>query len=239
MSLLNFTEDTYRQLLELTARQYMFCGYRSCPPQPHVLLRHDLDASLQRALALARIEHAAGVQATYFLFPRCLYYNLLHPESKAVVGEILALGHHLGLHFDVSMEHDPADLQQLVQHEKDLIAFEFGQAPEAVSFHLAGDFKSRLPAQDEFCGMVNAYSERLARQYTYVSDSNGVWRYTPWSDLIDSQRHPRLHVLTHPEWWVPQLMTPRQRLQRAIDGYARRMGEWYDETTRKYQRPNY
>lgn len=239
MDLLEFTEDTYRRLLELTAAQYTFGSYTVHPQPPHAILRHDLDASLQRALALARIEHAVGVRATYFLFPRCLYYNLLHPESKAVVSEIIELGHHVGLHFDVSVDHTPADLMRLIENEKALIAQEFGRTPEAVSFHLAGDFKSRLPADEIVCGMVNAYSARLASEYKYVSDSNGVWRYTPWSELIDAGRYPRLHILTHPEWWVPQSMSPRQRLQRAIDGYARRMGDWYDETTRKYNRPNY
>lgn len=239
MDLTDFTEDSYRALLRLTAGHYAFSDFVHPPAGPHAILRHDLDASVHRARALARIEHEEGVQATYFLFPRCLYYNLLHPECKAVVAEILSLGHRVGLHFDVSMDHAPQDLQRLVEHEKALIANEFGRTPEAVSFHLAGDFQSRLPREDVFCGMVNAYSSRMAGQYKYVSDSNGVWRFEPWAALVDPAKHPRLHILTHPEWWTPERLTPRQRLQRAIDGYARRMGEWYDETTRRSNRPNY
>lgn len=234
-----FTEAGYRALLERTARHYAFAGYTDAPQAPHAILRHDLDASVHRALALARIEHGLGVRATYFLFPRCLYYNLLHPEVKAAAAAILALGHRLGLHFDVSMDHAPADLARLVGQEKELLEREFGRTPEAVSFHLAGDFQSRLPREPLVCGMVNAYSTRMASDYKYVSDSNGVWRFDRWADLLDPQRHPRLHILTHPEWWTPEAMTPRQRLQRAIDGYARRMGDWYDETTRKSSRPNF
>lgn len=235
----DFTEASYRRLLELTAKHYAFSGYMQRPAGPHAILRHDLDASLQRALALARIEHDLSIRATYFLFPRCLYYNLLHPESKAVVNEILALGHHMGLHFDVSMDHDAADLDRLVRHEAALLEREFGRAPEAVSFHLAGDFQSRLPRADMVCGMANAYASRMADEYRYVSDSNGVWRFEPWWELVDPVRHPRLHILTHPEWWTPEAMRPRQRLQRAIDGYSGRMGSWYDETTRRYGRPNF
>lgn len=239
MDLTEFTESSYRGLLRLTASQYAFCGYPEPGTGPHVILRHDLDASLQRALALARIEREEGALATYFLFPRCLYYNLLHPESKAVVREIISMGHRVGLHFDISSDHAPEDLLQLVDFEKRLIEHEFGQTPEAVSFHLAGDFPSRLPKEHDYCGMVNAYSARMASEYRYVSDSNGVWRFTPWAELIDARRHPRLHVLTHPEWWTPTSMSPRQRLQRAIDGYARRMGVWYDEVTRQSRRPNF
>lgn len=239
MDLDAFTESSYRGLLEHTAQHYAFSGYVQPPAGPHAILRHDLDASLQRALALARIERALGIQATYFLFPRCLYYNLLHPESKAVVQAILALGHRMGLHFDVSMDHEPADLERLVAQEKELLEREFGRSPEAISFHLAGDFQSRLPREHVVCGMVNAYSSRMAAEYRYVSDSNGVWRFEPWSQLVDPARHPRLHILTHPEWWTAEALSPRQRLQRAIDGYAARMGAWYDETTRRYGRPNF
>lgn len=238
----HFTEADYRELVRRTAASYAVRGYADAPEAadvPHAILRHDLDASMHRALALARIEQQEGVKATYFLFPRCLYYNLLHPECKAIVGEILAAGHRLGLHFDVSMDHEQADFEKLVSHEKRLIEDEFGHSPEAVSFHLAGDFKSRLPKDRLVCGMFNAYSTVMTERYKYVSDSNGVWRFERWADLLDPSRYPRLHVLTHPEWWTPEEATPRQRLQRAIDGYAQRMGAWYDETTRRFDRPNY
>ncbi len=239
MELRDFTDKAYRRLLELTAGKYAFSGYLQAPPEPHVILRHDLDTSLQRGLAIARVEASLGIQATYFLFPRSLYYNLLHPESKAVVREILSLGHRPALHFDVSVEHDPADLMKLVGAEKRLIEGEFDASPEAVSFHLAGDFESRLPAEHDFCGMVNAYSAAMRTQYKYLSDSNGLWRFETWEELLDPVRHPRLHILTHPEWWTPDSMPPRERLQRAIDGYAARMGAWYDEVTKAYGRPNF
>ncbi|WBY00710.1 hypothetical protein PE066_14720 [Ramlibacter tataouinensis] len=235
----NFTEEEYRRLLELTQRQYAFASYLTAPEQPHVILRHDLDTSLQRALALAKIEASLGIRATYFLFPRSLYYNLLHPESKAVVRQILDFGHAIGLHFDVSMEYEPEELAPLLQHEKRLLEIEFGRSVEAVSFHLAGDFQSRLPSEHVVCGMVNAYSEQMRLGYKYLSDSNGVWRFENWEEILDSSKYPRLQILVHPEWWTPQSLTPKQRLQRAIDGYARRMGGWYDEVTRAYGRPNY
>lgn len=235
----DFTEANYRSLLLRSGASYSFRPFGTQEPCPHVLLRHDLDTSLQRAHALARIEADLGISATYFLFPRSLYYNLLHPESKALVQQILALGHHAGLHFDVSMEHEAQDLEWLVTAERDLLQSEFGVTIEAVSFHLAGDFQSRLPREPLVCGMVNAYSTDLQQRYKYVSDSNGVWRFDRWADLIDPSRHPRLHVLVHPEWWTPEALRPRQRLQRAIDGYARRMGQWYDDVTKTYGRPNY
>ncbi|MEO8542834.1 MAG: hypothetical protein ABI434_04585 [Burkholderiaceae bacterium] len=235
----NFTEASYRSLLERTAREYQFVAFDSSVSDPRIVLRHDLDTSLHRALALAKIEAELGISATYFLFPRSLYYNLLHPTSMQLVNQIVGLGHSLGLHFDVSMPYEQSEFSALLDQEKRLLEQEFRRDIEAVSFHLAGNFESRLPKQSIVSGMVNAYSTQMREQFKYVSDSNGVWRFDRWEDVIDPNQFPRLHILIHPEWWTPEAMTPRQRLQRAIDGYAHEMGSWYDEVTKTYGRPNY
>lgn len=239
MTGLDFTEENYGRLLERTARSYSFSGYRSEPTDSTVLLRHDLDTSVHRALALAKIEAGLGISATYFLFSRSLYYNLLHPAVKSLVHQIIGLGHKIGLHFDVSMDYLPSQFLSLLEHEKALLVSEFQQEVEAVSFHLAGNFESRLPKEPLVCGMVNAYSDEIRRNYKYISDSNGLWRFDRWDEVIAPDRFPRLHILVHPEWWTPDPLTPRQRLQRSIDGYAREMGAWYDEVTKTYGRPNY
>jgi len=235
----DFTEASYRRLLERTARDYRFVAFDSTVNEPHIVLRHDLDTSLHRALALARIEAELGISATYFLFSRSLYYNLLHPASKALVNQIVGLGHRLGLHFDVSMPYEQSEFLALLDQEKRLLEQEFRRKIGAVSFHLAGNFESRLPTESIVSCMVNAYSTEMREKFKYVSDSNGVWRFDRWEDVIDPNQFPRLHILIHPEWWTPESMTPRQRLQRAIDGYAHEMGSWYDEVTKTYGRPNY
>ncbi|MCD7909896.1 MAG: hypothetical protein LUH04_19885 [Clostridium sp.] len=42
----------------------------------------------------------------------------------------------------------------------------------------------------------------------------------------------RLQVLTHPENWTPEPLTPRQRIQRCFDGRAARAAEGYDHFLR-------
>ena len=234
-----FTEAEYRRLLEKTKEQYRFCGYGDEGETPKIVLRHDLDTSAHRALAIAAIEAQLGIFATYFLFPRSLYYNLLNPDIKKLITRILAMGHKMALHFDVSMDYETSHLEMLLLREKEMLENEFSAPAEAVSFHLAGNFASRLPKEAIVAGMVNAYSGQMQQHYKYVSDSNGVWRFDRWEELIDARRFPRLHVLTHPEWWTPEPLTPRGRLQRSIDGYACEMGRWYDAITASSGRPNY
>lgn len=237
----DFTEDNYRRLLRLAKSRYRFAGYREAGEQGVVLWRHDLDASMNRSLRLAEIERDEGVTATYFLFPRCLYYNLLNPLTHALVLRIIAMGHEIGLHFDPTHYGKGLTKGQLVEAiaaERDLIRREFGAEPTAVSFHLYGVLEEPMPDDDELAGLVNAYSRRLRETHGYVSDSNGVWLHRRLEDVLAEAKEGRLQVLTHPEWWTDEVMAPRARLQRAIDGYAAAMGRWYDETVAKSGRPN-
>lgn len=110
--------------------------------EPHVALRHDVDWSIEQALAMAKVEHELGIQSTYYL---------LHPDGKLnsrnyfgyiederlviapslfkVAGYLLDLGHEVGLHNDLltlalMTRRQPADfLEQIVE------AFRFNGLP--------------------------------------------------------------------------------------------------------------
>lgn len=237
----DFTEEGYRQILEQAQDAYAFARFGESRRDRHVLWRHDVDVSMHRAAALARIERDMGVTATYFLYPRGPYYNLLESSVRDAVARILDLGHDIGLHFDPACLPENADRSawnDAMERERALIELEFGVAPRAISFHLYGVLKEPAPADDLVCGMVNAYGESLKRDYGYVSDSNGVWLHRRLPDVLREAKEDRLQVLTHPEWWTPEVMAPRARLQRAIDGYAEAMGKWYDDTVAASGRPN-
>lgn len=237
----DFTETSYRALLRSAKRSYRFARFTESPSDRHVLWRHDLDISMNRAYRLAQIEHDEGVSATYFVFPRSLYYNILNSSTHKLVQNIIALGHDLALHFDpthYSSDISGTELLDAIAKERELLQREFGARPVALSFHLYGVLPKPMPEDDEICGMVNAYGRTLKANYDYVSDSNGVWLYRRLADVLEAAEHPHLQVLTHPEWWTPEVMPPRKRLQRAIDGYAEAMGRWYDETVAESGRPN-
>lgn len=237
----DFVEQGYRSLLREARKNYDFIGYRTQRTERTILWRHDVDVSMHRALRLAEIEHREGVIATYFLYPRSIFYNLLSTEVHALVRKIMELGHEIALHFD-STHFDTAlhgeDLTHAIAAERDLLHREFGVAPTAVSFHLYGVLANPMPDDDELAGLVNAYSRRLRETYGYVSDSNGLWLHRRLQDVLSNAQEEHLQVLTHPEWWTPDVMAPRARLQRAIDGYAAAMGKWYDETVARSGRPN-
>jgi hypothetical protein len=86
--------------------------------------------------------------------------------------------------------------------------------------------------------MVNAYGRYLRQHWGYCSDSMGIWRHRRLRDVLEAGEDERLHVLTHPEWWVPEPQSPRARVARAIEGRAARQHDRYDRLVEEMGREN-
>src|SRR6266487_4453075 len=89
----------YRELLD-AAREggYRFAFFDREPEPGTVLLRHDVDLSLDAALRMAELEADAGAAATYFLMTRSEFYNLDSASGESAVERLRSLGHRVGLH---------------------------------------------------------------------------------------------------------------------------------------------
>jgi hypothetical protein len=239
----DFTEDSFRILVrQLKGAGYRFASYGEEPAgDPHVLWRHDVDVSMHRAARLAQIEAGEGVNATYFVNSRCAFYNLLEPEITSLVKRIRLLGHEIGLHFDASAhgtsEWTIRSLEVALRRERSIVENLLEAAVNAVSWHNPEQSNLLSFDADQIGGLVNAYASRLRSLYVYCSDSNGYWRFKPMGEVI-GEGHRRLHLLTHPEWWTPEPISPSERIDRAIIGRARKVRRDYDANLAQAGRRN-
>lgn len=227
-----FTEDAYKNIIdELIQRKYRFATYGQTPKGKHVILRHDVDMSMHRALRMAQIEAEMGAKSTYFINPHCEFYNLFEPDIEKLISDIKALGHELGLHFDAdaypTKNWTNADLSVAISRECEIIKIATGECINTISWHNP-DLSNLLDFDaDKINGLHNAYGQTLQNDYLYCSDSNGYWRYEAMEEVV-CQGHPRLHLLTHPSWWTEHPISPSQRVDRAILGRARKVRKKYD-----------
>ena len=237
-----FTETAYRDMLrQLKAGGYRFALYGKRGEDRHVIWRHDIDFSMHRAARLARIEAEEGAVATYFVNPRCTFYNLLEPEIEMLVRKISDLGHEIGLHFDAGAygveQWSGEELEQALAREKSVLEHILQKPVRTVSWHNPDRSNLLDFDADEIGGLINAYSKSLKRDYVYCSDSNGYWRFEAMDKVI-AQGHQRLHLLTHPAWWTPEPMSPSQRIDRAIMGRARKVRFDYNDNLKRGARIN-
>lgn len=238
----DFTEDGYRELLVLAQSRYAFGLFNNPPDQPHVLWRHDIDLSVHRALKMAEVEADIGVQATYFVLLHSEFYNLLDKSVFEKMQAILALGHALGLHFDMAF-YPPfktvAQLEAKLAWEKAILEDLFAMPVFAFSYHNPGSSPGIQPDTDTVAGMVNTYGKSIQQHYRYCSDSNGYWRHQRLHNVLSStESGQNLHILTHPEWWVPNPMSPRERVTRCIEGRSAYLHQYYDDLLVRHGREN-
>lgn len=65
---MRFTFEWYGDLVDrLLSKKFSFCGFNDCGAyEKCVIMRHDIDSSVTKALELASLENEKGIGSTYF-----------------------------------------------------------------------------------------------------------------------------------------------------------------------------
>ena len=234
----DFTEKNYKKLLKIAKRNYQILTYdEALTNDSFILWRHDVDFSMHRALALAKIEKNEGVKATYFVQLGSIFYNLFEQEIKDRLIKIIDMGHDIGLHFDPKQYiiTGSEDLKKWLLFEKETVENLFNINIGVFSFHMP-DEKILKNDQLKLGGMINIYARYFREEVGYCSDSNGYWQFDPLEDVLKKKQNNKLQVLTHPCWWQKNAIAPQKRLRRCIYGRANNTEVWYTKTAEKYGR---
>jgi hypothetical protein len=228
----DFTESAYKVCLSVAQKKYEFIRFVDYQSSGKLCLwRHDVDLSPQRGLALAKIEADSSINSTFFVHFHSDYYNLLEGEVVQLVKAIHTLGHDIGLHFDLAFYQgsiqSSADLEPLLIFEKNILEKTLGINVQSFSFHNPIAHPDIRIGDEMLGGMVNAYSDFIKEKFSYCSDSFCYWRYKRLLDVLENEDNQYLQILTHPECWSKQALSPYKRILRAINGRR-------DKTISKY-----
>ena len=191
-----FTLDHYREILR-AARDggYRFAGFDGPPARGDLLLRHDVDLSLEAAVAMAELEAEEGAPTTYLLMTRSVFYNLASREGEAALDRLRALGHRVGLH----AVYPDADLDE--------------RFDRVVAWHNPEPAYMTAPIE----GAVNVMEETYFDPATYRSDSNHRWRSGCPHEELRAGAFPWLQMLVHPEIWVYDGASMRQTMESFLE----------------------
>jgi hypothetical protein len=196
-----FDLDHYGELLAAAkAGGYRFAFFDREPSAGDLLLRHDVDLSLDAALTVAELEAEAGALATYFLMTRSVFYNLASAEGERARARLRELGHRVGLH----AVHPELDLDD--------------RFDPVVAWHNPDPEFMREPLD----GAVNAMQAPYFDPEHYRSDSNQQWRSGCPHEELAAGRYDWLQLLTHPEIWAYPGATMRETMLSMLDAERER-----------------
>lgn len=81
-----------------------------------VILRHDVDLKAENSLAIAKIEHAFNIKASYF-------FRIVSQSNKPeIIREIASLGHEIGYHYE-DMAICNGDAEKAIDHFKEQLDY--------------------------------------------------------------------------------------------------------------------
>ena len=176
-----FDLDHYRELLDAArAGGYRFAGFDRAPVAGDLILRHDVDLSLEAAVAVAEVEAGAGAWSTWFLMTRSVFYNLASHEGERALARLRELGGRIAHHAvwpDVDLDE----------------RFE-----PVVAWHNPDPAYMTAPID----GATNVMAAPWFDPDRYRSDSNAHWRHGCPHDQLARGEFEWLQLLTHPEIWA-------------------------------------
>ena len=203
-------KDVLKRALKLG---YQLSSFKNYPKVSNakkvIILRHDIDLDIARALEMARIEKDLRISATYFVRLHAKDYNPFECKAHSILKQILSMDHEIGLHteaLDVSliMQEDAKDV---FKREKAIL--ESILKTKIVSAAQHGNFTivSQDPKNHFFLQhkqkdvgiKFQPFEKRFCRDMKYISDSLGTWREGCLCQHISTQN--KLQVLTHPNYW--------------------------------------
>jgi hypothetical protein len=169
-----------------------------------VYLRHDVDIHIEGIERVAEVETDAGAASTYFV-PLTLHFNPAYPPNRAVLRELVRLGHRIGLHYDLATyPQDEAAAWTRLEREVAALSDLVESPVESICMHNPG-----LGGRDVFAGGGRFVHPHAFGDVVYVSDSCRAWRDETLLELFGDAPPERLLLNTHPELWLGDADQPR------------------------------
>jgi hypothetical protein len=192
----DFSLEHYRELLQAAkSGGYRWAGFDKPPAAHDLILRHDVDLSLDAALAVAEVEAAESAWSTWFLMTRSVFYNLAASEGDRAISRLRELGHRVAHH----AVYPHVDLDERFE--------------PVVAWHNPDPEYMAAPIP----GAVNVMEPPFFDPEHYRSDSNQRWRHGCPHEPLARGEFEWLQLLTHPEIWAFAGTSMRESMESMLD----------------------
>lgn len=220
----------YRKILKRLRETKRLCSFEEATiRESFIVLRHDIEFSIPKALQMALIERRSGVKSVYYVQTGNRAYNPFSSENMVLLRMIAMLGHKIGLHY----RQGDGDYHDEIYRQAEFLSAELGVPITSFSTH-------RPKAGSEYdkynvLGLLNAYGKEFftrtdnpeKAEIKYISDSKFRWNYGyPSEELLS--KYDRVQVLVHPFQWSEEPST----MAECFDDLYKQKGEDLIQTFR-------
>lgn len=166
-------------------------------PENTILLRHDIEYSVDCAYKMAELEHSLGWKSSYFVLVHSIFYNPFTPHNISMLAKMADMGHEIGLHYETYYYEDRGlDAIEGIKSDADYLGNSLGRPVRCVSQHRPARSSVLEEIGKEY---IDAYRRELIYDIFYVSDSGVKWRHESLETCLG--KHSVIHALLHPDYW--------------------------------------
>lgn len=234
---MDFTLEKYNELLRtLDGNGYQFLTFEQYCAQKEslsgsrfVILRHDVDLKAENSLAVAKIEHEHGVNASY-------YFRAVEQSNKPeIIKAVASMGHEIGYHYEDMTIYEGNAEKAITHFKKQLDYFRQFYPVKTICMH--GSPRSKYDSRDlwkhydyhDFDIIGEPYFDVDFSQVFYLTDTGRRWDgfnmsvrdkipvyqdqwlkeglvYHSTNDIIQAVKTgtlpEKLMITTHPQRWT-------------------------------------
>ncbi len=174
-----------------------------------VIMRHDVEYSVERAYDLSRVEESMDFTSTFFFQWTNNNYNILSRRNMDMIKDMHERGQTIGLHYALNGMTDMKLVREQITKEMNILSEMLGFKVDAFSVHRPSKDILRenikLPGilnayQDDFFTFAEEVNENTPVAVKYLSDANHIWRYG-YPDKNNILNNDKVQILVHPFAW--------------------------------------
>lgn len=208
-----FSYKEYRDMIAIIKESGKAANFHEAKSRDQfIIVRHDVEFSVDRAYALSRVEKEMDFTSTYFFQWTNNSYNILSKRNKDIITRMHEDGHVIGLHFALNGLTDIELIKR--QIEREIKAWNTMLEFDVDTFSVHRPPNNVLASNIKIDGIINAYENEFftyAEHVTddtklevkYLSDAQHRWNY----GVPDRQTllgYDKVQVLTHPYSWTEE-----------------------------------
>lgn len=206
-----FSYQDYKEILRIVKESGKAANFREAKERDKfVIMRHDVEFSVERAYALSKLELSMDFTSTYFFQWTNNSYNILSKRNLDMIKYMHERGHEIGLHFALNGLTDMELIRKKIRQEIHMLSGMFGFEITEFSIHRPSADVLRenikLPGilnayQDEFFTFCERVDENTKLGVKYISDAKHRWNYG-LPDEATILGNDKVQILTHPYSWT-------------------------------------
>lgn len=203
--------EVYRNIIRDIKSTGKAMGYaEAIGKEEFVIMRHDIEFSIDRAYNMSLVESEENFVSTYFVQITNNSYNAFSKRNIDMLKDMSTRGHHIGLHYHLNGQLDPVLVRDGVRDQLRIMSEMLGMDINSYSFHRP--VKEVYYYNITIPYTINAYSKEFFTfaenvqedddlEVKYIADSKHRWNYG-FPNYETLMKHKKVQILIHPFSWT-------------------------------------